>query len=216
MPDILILIGLGTFICYMAPDLYRKHGVQIVGEIPQGLPSIRVPQVTINFASLIVNSLVISLIATILTLSVIDTFRAAESKATSITETLALGISNTISSLFQAYFACASLSRSALLFTLNVKSPLANLISALIVVFTCLFLAPLIRELPVPILAAIIIFALHTILGQLFKLKALYVENKFEFAEFILAFLFVLILDIQFGIVGCIVVSLGFKYPYAI
>jgi SulP family sulfate permease len=165
IPGPLIVVILGIVIVRVFQ--LDQAGVQIVGEIPKGLPSFNIPQ----FDWQIINELapVALTLALIAFLEAISVARAVEIKHDEYKvapnqELFSLGISNVIGSFFQTYPATGGFSRTAVNDDANAKTPLASVISAFVVGLTLLFLTPVFFYLPKTVLAAIIMVAVFGLL----------------------------------------------------
>jgi len=79
-------------------------------------------------------------------------------------ELIALGMGNIIGSLFQSYPSTGGFSRTAVNDQDGANTPLAAIISAIVVALTLLFLTPLFYYLPKAVLAAIIMVAVFGLL----------------------------------------------------
>ena len=165
VPAALVVVVLGL----LAVNLFKldQLGVQIVGSVPEGLPSFKIP----TFSKEIIKELA----PVALTLAFIGFFEAVsvakaieakhnEYKVIPNQELIALGISNMVGSFFQTYPATGGFSRTAVNDQSHAKTHLASLISAAIVGLTLLFLTPIFYYLPKAVLAAIIIVAVFGLL----------------------------------------------------
>ncbi|MDC9722321.1 MAG: solute carrier family 26 protein [Urechidicola sp.] len=144
-----------------------QMGVAIIGEIPQGLPEFRLPHLNIQILTdLLPIAFTLSFIAFLEAISVAKAIEAkhTEYKVVPNQELIALGLGNVVGSFFQTYPATGGFSRTAVNEQAEAKTPLAALISALIVAYTLLFLTPLFFYLPKTVLAAIIMVAVFGLL----------------------------------------------------
>jgi len=121
-------------------------------------------------------------------------------------ELIAIGLSNFFGSFVSAYPLAGSFSRSAVLSSTGVKTPLAGIFTAIIIIISLIYLTPALFWVPTSALAAMIIcsslplFDWETIL-RLYKAKS------WEFVVFLVSFLGCLFLPVQYGIPLSIVVS---------
>ena len=165
IPAALVVVVLGILVVKLF-DLESK-GVAIVGSIPEGLPTFKIPSFDRqNLMDLSPIALTLSFIAF---LEAISVAKAVEAKQRSYKvlpnqELFALGISNMIGSLFQTYPATGGFSRTAVNDQTGAKTPLSAIIAALIVALTLLFLTPVFYSLPKAVLAAIIMVAVFGLL----------------------------------------------------
>ena len=165
VPAALIVVILGILLVKFLN--LEQFEVQIIGKIPKGLPSFRMP----NFSFEIIEKLfpIALTLAFISFLEAISLAKAIELKHTNYKvkpnkELIAIGLGNLIGSFFQTYPATGSLSRSAVNNQLGAKTPLASLFSAFIVALTLIYLTPVFYYLPKAVLGAIIIVAVYSLL----------------------------------------------------
>ena len=156
-----LLVVVASIFAVMAFDLIGA-GVNVVGDIPTGLPGFRVPGFTIeDIRTLFPVAAALALIAF---LEAISVAKAIEERHDDYTvdasqELRALGLANVIGAFFQSYPTTGGFSRSAVNDQAGAKTGIASLISAAIVAATLLFLTPLFYDLPQAALAGIIIMA---------------------------------------------------------
>ena len=185
----------------------HNQGVSIVENIPSGLPQFIIPDITLTHFKTLV-----PLAGTLAVISFIEAYsvgKAMESKAKSYKivpnqELIALGASNMFGSFFQSFPATAGFSRSAVNYESGAKTPLAGIISAVIVTLTLLFLTPLFYYLPKAILASIIMIAVVNLI-EFAYLKYLWRTSKMEFALMLITFL----VTFSFGMVEGIVTGVA-------
>ena len=124
-------------------------------------------------------------------------------------ELLALGIANLVGGVFQCYPAASSLSRSALAQTVGAKTQLWNVFCCGIIVVVLLFLVSLLRTLPNAALAAIILIAFKSILGQLGEVKRLWALSKPDCFVWVATFVTCLLFGVKVGIACGVMASIG-------
>ena len=143
IPAALIVVVLGVILV----KFFRldQIGVDIVGEIPKGLPHFKVPVFDkAILMDLMPIAFTLSFIAFLEAISVAKAIeiKHPEYKVVPNKELIALGLGNLIGSFFQTYPATGGFSRTAVNDQANAKTPLAAIISAFIVALTLLFLTP--------------------------------------------------------------------------
>ena len=144
-----------------------QFGVQILGEIPKGLPDFVIPKFEKStLVSLFPIALTLSLIAFLEAISVAKAIEIKHNnyKVNPNQELIAIGLGNIVGSFFQTYPATGGLSRTAVNNQVGAKTPLAAIISGFVVGFTLLFLTPLFYYLPNAVLGAIIVVAVFGLL----------------------------------------------------
>ncbi|THH37541.1 SulP family inorganic anion transporter [Neolewinella litorea] len=191
-----------------------RIGIGVVGEVPAGLPGFSVPEVGWSTViELLPVAAVLALISFVETLSIGQALgtRHGYYHVRPNRELIALGLSKIAGSFFSAIPTSASFGRSAVLEESGGRSPLAGMISLVLLALVLLFLTPLFYYLPVPVLAAIIIFSV----GKLFDLdemQRLYRLAPRELAVLLVTFLFTLFAGLQYGIAGGVALSLTFVF----
>jgi SulP family sulfate permease len=165
LPGVLITVVLLTWVSYAIG--FSGMGGRVVGAIPQGLPSISIPPLDWNASiSLLPAAFVIALIS----------FMEAMSSAKVIAiktrqpwdenkELIGQGLAKVAAAFCHSMPVSGSFSRSALNLASNAKTGLASVISAVFVLLTLLFLTPLLFHLPKPVLAAIIMMAVISLIN---------------------------------------------------
>lgn len=136
-------------------------GGEVVGAIPEGLPSFKMPSFNLDaLGSLLSAALVISLVGFMEAISIAKAIAAkTKQRLDPNQELIGQGLSNVVGSMTQAFPVSGSFSRSAVNMNAGAKTGLSSVITALFVLLTLLFLTPLLYHLPQAVLAAIIIMA---------------------------------------------------------
>jgi SulP family sulfate permease len=138
-----------------------EGGGEVVGSIPEGLPSLKMPSFNLDaLGSLLSAALVISLVGFMEAISIAKAIAAkTKQRLDPNQELIGQGLSNVIGSMTQAFPVSGSFSRSAVNMNSGAKTGMSSVITALFVLLTLLFLTPLLYHLPQAVLAAIIIMA---------------------------------------------------------
>jgi SulP family sulfate permease len=142
-------------------SLSMTGGGDVVGKIPEGLPSFRIPSLSIDaIMSLFTAALVIALVAFMESISMAKAMAAqSKQRLDPNQELIGQGIANIGGAFFQAYPACGSFTGSAINLQAGAKTGFAMVFNGLFVVVTLLFLTPYLYHLPKPVLAVIILLA---------------------------------------------------------
>ena len=208
IPGALITVVIGIVMVYVLK--LDKQGVSIVGYIPEGLPTFKLPDFSLSrFEEVLPLAFTIAIIGFMEAYSVakaIET-KKKDHKVRSNQELIGLGAANLIGSFFQSYPVTGGFSRSAVNYESGANTPLASVISALLIGLALLFLTPLFYHLPHSILAAIIMVAVSGLL-DLSYIKKLWKENRKEFLVLLLTFLITLNVGMIIGIVTGITLSI--------
>jgi SulP family sulfate permease len=136
-------------------------GGEVVGTIPEGLPSIAMPHLDMSkLGALLSAALVISLVGFMEAISIAKAIAAkTKQRLDPNQELIGQGLSNLVGSMTQSFPVSGSFSRSAVNQNSGAKTGMSSVYTAIFVLITLLFLTPLLYHLPQAVLAAIIIMA---------------------------------------------------------
>jgi SulP family sulfate permease len=181
-------------------DLNRA-GVPTVGEIPDGLPSVSIPDFSaLELKTLLPAVLGVAIVAYSDNVVTARAFAAKRREAIDARqELLALGGANLAAGLFSGFPVSSSGSRTAIGDTLGSRTQLYSLVAASVVLFATVFLGPALSTFPLAALGAVVIFAAL----RLIDLPELRRIARFRRSELFLALTTtaaVLILDVLYGI----------------
>jgi len=142
-------------------SLVMTGGGAVVGAIPQGIPSLRLPDMDWKImVQLLPYALIISLLGFMESISIARAMAAKTGqKLDPNQELIGQGLANMVGAFGSSYATAGSFSRSAVTLQAGGKTGIASVLSAFFVVLTLLFLTPLLYHLPQAVLAAIIIMA---------------------------------------------------------
>jgi SulP family sulfate permease len=131
-------------------------GGEVVGVIPLGLPSFRLPTFSLDGVSQLLSSaLVIALVAFMESISMAKAMAGkAKQRIDPNQELIGQGLANIGGSFFQAYPACGSFTASAVNLQAGAKTGFAMVFNGIFIAITLLFLTSLIYHLPQAVLAA--------------------------------------------------------------
>lgn len=142
-------------------SLVLTGGGAVVGNIPQGIPSLRFPELNLQvFSQLLSYAAIISLLGFMEAISIAKAIAAKTGqKLDANQELMGQGLANIIGSFSGSYPVSGSFSRSAVNLQAGGITGLSNVFSAIVVTVTLLFLTPLLYHLPQAVLAAVIMMA---------------------------------------------------------
>ena len=194
-----------------ALDLNGTYGVEIVGTLPQGLPTLTFPQVPITtYLAMVLPAMGVLLVAYSEALGVAHEFAEKHGYEVNADQELnAHAAANLVSSLFGGMLAAGSMSASAVKEGAGARSQVTNLVTWVVTIITVLFLTPLFTTLPEAVLAALIIHAVWHIIASR-KLQKLRLASRVEFWFGVLALAGVLFIDVLQGMIIGVVASLVF------
>ena len=158
-PGPLIAVALGTLVVWLLR--LDAQGVEIVGVVPSGLPRPHIE--TVSFATirdLLPTAITLSLVQFMSVISLGKVFAAKHRYTVRANKELfALGAVNLLGSVFRSIPVSGSFSRSAVSDQAGGRTAMTNVVAALVIAFTLLFLTPLFYFLPMPVFASIIMVA---------------------------------------------------------
>ena len=178
VPGPLVVVGLSIMTVYLLN--LEQQGVRIVGEVPQGFPSLSFP--ALDLSSLLV---LLPIALTIAFIGFMESIAMAKAIATKEKykvvpnkELVGLGLANIGGSFFSGYPVTGGFSRSAVNYQAGARTPLATIITAVIIILTLLFFTGLFYYLPNAVLAAIIMVAVYSLIDvkeakHLFRIRML-------------------------------------------
>ncbi len=161
------------------------RGVSLLGEVPRGLPHLRLPGIGWEDANdLIPLALACFLLGAVETAAIGRTFTAKHGgRLDSNQELLALAAANLAAGLGQGLPVSGGMSQSAVNESGGAKTPLSGLIASGIMLVVIMFLSDLLKTLPQPVLAAVVLVAV----AGLFKVSALKQLWRLDRGEFVTA-----------------------------
>jgi SulP family sulfate permease len=142
-------------------ELEMTGGGEVVGAIPAGLPSVRVPRVDWDtFVMLLSTAFVIMLVAFMEAISIAKAMATrTQQRVDPNQELVGQGLANIVGSLCQSFPVSGSFSRSAVNLSAGAVTGLSSVVAGALVLVTLLFFTPLLYYLPQAALAAVIMMA---------------------------------------------------------
>ena len=208
IPIQLLLIIVFTIVSFFA-KFKSDFGVEIVGNIPRGVPGVSLPNPN-YFLSLLDNAIIIAVVSYSTGLSMLQVLADKHGyKTDSNQELLAFGMTSFISSFFFTIPGGVSLSRSLVQSSSGGKTQLTSIISGFIIILCLVAIAPLFEFLPTPVLAATIIVALHGLYLQVLDLPYYWKVSKYDLFTWIVTFLSTVVINVEIGLVCGLAVSLS-------
>src|SRR5207344_1406289 len=136
-------------------------GVSLLGEIPRGLPSLGLPHVSRHDVNqLLPLTIACFVLAAVETSAIGRMFGQKHGhRFDPNQELLALGASNLLSGLGRGFPVSGGMSQSLVNESAGARTPVSGLVAAVFTLFVVLFASGLLRNLPQPVLAAIVLAA---------------------------------------------------------
>ncbi|MBR9826655.1 MAG: sulfate permease [Alphaproteobacteria bacterium] len=206
-PAILVV---ATTLAVAVFHLEDTAGVSVVGELPTGLPPFQLPLLPLEvWRALIGPAALISLVGFVESVSVGQSLAAKRRESVKPDRELAgLGAANLAAAMTGGYPVTGGFARSVVNEQAGAQTPLAGVMTALIIMAVAMFLTPLFHDLPKAALAA-------TILAAIWKLadfKGAWDVWRYSRADGAAAFLTlfgVLFLGVEIGLTLGVIVSIG-------
>ncbi|PZV18922.1 MAG: sodium-independent anion transporter [Pseudanabaena sp.] len=189
--------------------LSQQSGIVVVGALPQGLPSLQIPNIApIEFKTLFASALAIALVS-FADMSVLSRTFAIRGgyKVDRNQELIALDIVNIAAGLFKGFSVSSSASRTPVAESAGAKTQITGVVGAICIGIVLWFAPTLLQNLPQAALSAVVISAglgIFEIRGTL----RLYQLRRFEFVLSIVCLCGVAILGVIQGIFSAVVLTL--------
>ena len=188
----------------------QGHGVHIIGHVPGGLPAPQLPPLgSHDLIRLLPAAAAITLVSVLESLGVARQYADRHGvELDTNQEITALGLANVSAGCFQGMVVTGAITRSSILEESGARTPLAGVVSAGAILPVLLFAADSFRDLPVPVLAAIVIVAVVPFLNVA-EARRLWRVQRSDFWLLILAFTASLALGIELGVAAAAAVSVA-------
>ena len=208
IPSALLVLILGVLLAYFLN--LNDQGLQIVGSIPAGLPSLKIPFLKWDVvAKLLPQAVLISLVAYVQSIAIAKTFAldSEEENVHADKELFALGASNLISSFFQCFPNTGSLTKSAVNHDAGSQTGFSSIVAGALIGVVLLFLTSIFYFLPNAVLAAIIIVAVLKFI-DIKGMKTVFQFSTLDFIVLLITLLLTLFVNIHVGVFIGILLSL--------
>ena len=206
-PVALFVMALGIVIASITN--LSAQGVSLLGEVPKGLPQVGIPMVSRNdLNALLPLAMACFLLGAVETAAIGRMFaRKHGYRFDTNQELLALAGSNLFSGLGQGFPVSGGMSQSLVNENAGARTPLSGLMASIIVLVVVVFFTGLFRNLPQPVLGAIVLVAV-TGLVDISAFKRIWQFSRGEFAIALVALLGVLGSGLLRGVLVGAVLSL--------
>ena len=208
VPGVLVAVVL-SIAAAAAFDL-ADRGVDVVGVLPQGFPPFTLPDVGLSDIGMLVGGAFgIALVSLADTISTASSFAARSGdEVDGQKEMIGIGAANIAAGLFQGFPVSTSGSRTAVAEQAGAKTQLTGLVGAVAIALILLFVPGLLRDLPQPTLAAVVIAASLSLadIPETLRLRRV---RRTEFLLSMAAFLGVVLLGVLPGIALAVALSIG-------
>ena len=198
VPLILVCLGIAAIVFL---DL-KLQGIKTVGAIPSGFPPLSFPHWNLELVmTLLPGASMIAMISFVESLSIAQaTALQQRSHLNSNQELIALGLANISAGVSSAFPVTGSLSRTVVNADAGAKSPMAGVLSSILIIFVSLFFTGFFEDLPLTILAATIIVSIW----KLVNFQPFFDAWRYSKADGLamwITFLGVVLIDISTGLI---------------
>jgi high affinity sulfate transporter 1 len=208
VPGVIVAVGLGIA-AVVAFDL-TERGVEVIGVLPQGLPSPTIPDVRLDDLPLLFSGALGIALVTVADTTVLSQSLAARRGEVvgANQELVALGAANLAAGAFQGFPISSSSSRTPVAVAAGARTQLTPLVGAVTIALLLVAAPGALRNLPQPILGAVVITAAMGLFDP-GAVRRLYRVRRSEFVLWLAAFVGVALLGVLLGIAAAIALSLG-------
>lgn len=183
-------------------------GVSVVGAVPQGLPALVVPSLQ-GLGDLLLPALLISLVGFVESVSVAQSLALKrQQRVDPNRELLGLGAANVASAFSGGFPVTGGFARSVVNFAAGANTPLAGIISALLMGVVIAAMTGLFHYLPHAVLAATIIIAVSSLI-DLDTLREAWKYDRADAASLLATGIGVVVFGVEVGILMGVALSLG-------
>lgn len=185
-------------------------GVNLVGEVPSGLPEISLPSMDPDiWATLVPGAILISLVGFVESVSVAQTLAAKRrQRIDPDSELIALGLANVAAGVSGGSPVSGGFSRSVVNFEAGAQTPIAGALTAVGIAVATLTLTGLLAFLPKATLAATIIIAVSTLI-DLPAIRRTLAYSKADGVAMLATIILTLVQGVEAGIIVGVALSIG-------
>lgn len=191
-------------------NIHQKTArINLVGTVPSGLGDVGQPLITMDLLAALGPHLPVATIILLLEhISIAKSFgRLNGYKIDPNQELIAIGVNNTVGSVFSAYPSTGSFSRSALKSKSGVRTPAAGIPTGIVVIIALYAVAPAFYWIPNATLAALIIHAVADLVASPKQSLGFWRVSPLEYIIFVGAVLWSIFYSIESGIYWSLVCS---------
>jgi len=199
VPGILIAVVSAAVIVAVF-DLATRSGVSVLGPLPRGLPSPRMPLVRNDLATIVMGGIAVALVSFADTSVLSRTYAARlHTHVDPNQEMVGLGAANLASAFFQGFPISSSSSRTPVAEASGARTQLTGVVGALAIAVLLVFAPNLLQHLPHTALAAVVIAAAIGLI-EVSDLRRMYRIQRWEFWLSMACFVGVAVLGVIPGI----------------
>jgi SulP family sulfate permease len=216
VPGSIVALFLGTVAVSVLGWDVETIGTRF-GGIPSGLPPIHLPTFRPELiGGLIMPAVTVAMLGAIESLmSAIVADRMTGDRHNSNVELVAQGLANIASPLFGGLPATGAIARTATNIRSGARTPIAGIVHAMTLLLILLFAAPLVRHIPLAVLAAILMVVAYN-MGEWSEIPDLFRLTKTDVAVWLVTFTLTVFADLTVAVgVGMVLAALLFIHRVA-
>lgn len=203
-----MFVVVAATIAVVALDL-GPAGVKLTGEVPSGLPQLNLAASSAHWRALLQPALLIGFVIFLVSMSAAQALaQKRQEKLQSNYELIGLGVANIGSAMTGGFPVTGSISRSAVNFSAGANTPLASIITAVLLAIALVAPTGWLSLLPLPTLAATIIVAVLGML-ELATLRTAWRYDRSDAVALLATTGGVLVLGIEAGVIVGVMLSLA-------
>lgn len=185
-------------------------GLAFVQAIGSGVPPIAVPEISFSIVrDLSQGAFALALIGLLEAVSIARAISLQSHQSlNSNQEIIGQGLSNIGGSFFSAYMGSGSFTRSSLNLESGARTPLAAIFAALFLLVILLMVSPLIAYIPIAAMSGLIMLVAWKLI-DLKEIRLILTTSASETSIFLITFIVVLLVDLEFAIYSGVIVSLS-------
>ena len=205
-PTAIVLLCISGILAFLF-DLEHK-GIRLIGEVPQGLPHIILPQWNVTAFDYFPGAVGIAFVTTVGSFVMAKNVEDRQPQPWNANrDMIALGAAKIVSAFFGSLVPAGSFNRSILNIKAGAKTQISGIVAALVILFTLLFLTPIVYYLPQSVIAAIIVYSVYY-LFDFPLIKHLWNNNRIQAVYLALSFSVTLIFGFVEGIAAGLITSI--------
>ncbi|MDT8384472.1 MAG: SulP family inorganic anion transporter [Gammaproteobacteria bacterium] len=211
VPYMIVAMIVGSVVGFLLDSLYGNAVTQLktVGALPATLPPLSMPDFSpATLRELAPAVLAVTLLALTEAISIGRSIAVKSGQHIDANqEFIGQGLSNIVGSFFSAYVATGSFNRSGVNYQAGARTPIAALLSGLLLIGVVLAIAPLAAYLPNAAMAGIL-FLVAWGLIDFHHIKKIFQASRSDFTILLVTFIATLTLELEFAILLGVILSL--------
>jgi SulP family sulfate permease len=206
-PALLLALVGGSLVCQAVDG--AGHGARLVGALPASLPPFSLPEADLEtFRVLFPGALAVAMLGLAEAVSIARAIAVRSSQPIDNSqEFIGQGLANIVGGFFSAYASSGSFTRTGVNFDAGGKTPLAAVLSAVLLAGIVLLVAPVTAYLPIPAMAGVIVLAAASLVDSA-SIRHILRTDRAEVGVLAATFLATLFVALEFAIYAGVMLSL--------